>query len=149
SSAGAVCTTLNPPGFRCGRQPSVITSIGDASPLREPPALLRTNLMLALAPRHWRCQPIHRPRLTRGFIAARQLGRITPHYRLNRSFTGGQRVRNIRTLAGDPSPCRPKGCDAMSWDFSTDPDFQLQLDWMRGFVRENIWPLESIWRDLG
>ena len=23
----------------------------------------------------------------------------------------------------------------MSWDFSTDPDFQQQLDWMNEFVR--------------
>ena len=37
----------------------------------------------------------------------------------------------------------------MSWDFSTDPDFQEQLDWMAQFVREQIWPLESIWRELG
>ena len=33
----------------------------------------------------------------------------------------------------------------MSWDFSTDPDFQEQLDWMGAFVRREIWPLESIW----
>ena len=37
----------------------------------------------------------------------------------------------------------------MSWDFSTDPDFQEQLDWMRDFVRTEIWPLESIWHELG
>src|SRR5271170_1574938 len=37
----------------------------------------------------------------------------------------------------------------MAWDFSTDPDFQRQLDWMRDFVREEIWPLEAIWRELG
>ena len=37
----------------------------------------------------------------------------------------------------------------MSWDFSTDPDFQAQLDWMRDFVRSEIWPLEAIWHDLG
>ena len=30
----------------------------------------------------------------------------------------------------------------MSWDFSTDPDFQEQLDWMSEFVRTEIWPLE-------
>jgi acyl-CoA dehydrogenase len=30
------------------------------------------------------------------------------------------------------------------WDFSTDPEFQLHLDWMRTFVRENIWPLEVL-----
>ena len=37
----------------------------------------------------------------------------------------------------------------MSWDFSTDPDFQEQLDWMSEFVRREIWPLETIWRELG
>ncbi len=37
----------------------------------------------------------------------------------------------------------------MSWDFSTEPDFQEQLDWMRELVRDEIWPLESIWHELG
>ena len=37
----------------------------------------------------------------------------------------------------------------MSWDFSTDPDFQEQLDWMGEFVRREIWPLETIWHELG
>ncbi len=37
----------------------------------------------------------------------------------------------------------------MSWDFSTEPDFQAQLDWMGEFVRREIWPLESISRELG
>ena len=37
----------------------------------------------------------------------------------------------------------------MSWDFSTDPDFQAQLDWMDEFVRREIWPLEAIWHELG
>src|SRR3954466_12362261 len=32
----------------------------------------------------------------------------------------------------------------MAWDFSTDPDFQAHLDWMREFVREEIWPLEVL-----
>ena len=36
----------------------------------------------------------------------------------------------------------------MSWDFSTDPDFQAQLDWMNELVRREIWPLETIWREL-
>ena len=31
----------------------------------------------------------------------------------------------------------------MAWDFSTDPEFQEQLDWMREFVREEIWPIET------
>jgi acyl-CoA dehydrogenase len=37
----------------------------------------------------------------------------------------------------------------MSWDFSTDPDFQQQLDWMSTFVRQEIWPLETIADELG
>ena len=37
----------------------------------------------------------------------------------------------------------------MTWDFSTDPDFQEQLDWMRELVRAEIWPLEAIWHELG
>jgi acyl-CoA dehydrogenase len=32
----------------------------------------------------------------------------------------------------------------MAWDFSTEPEFQEKLDWMRTFVREEIWPLETI-----
>ena len=34
----------------------------------------------------------------------------------------------------------------MAWDFSTDPEFEAQLEWMRGFVREEIWPIEAIAR---
>jgi acyl-CoA dehydrogenase len=37
----------------------------------------------------------------------------------------------------------------MAWDFSTDPSFQSQLDWMRGFVLQNIWPLETLTDELG
>lgn len=32
----------------------------------------------------------------------------------------------------------------MAWDFSTEPGLQAQLDWMRTFVREEIWPLETL-----
>ncbi|MEA2195301.1 MAG: acyl-CoA dehydrogenase, partial [Solirubrobacteraceae bacterium] len=32
----------------------------------------------------------------------------------------------------------------MAWDFSTEPEFQAQLDWMASFVREEIWPLETL-----
>ena len=37
----------------------------------------------------------------------------------------------------------------MTWDFSTEPEFEAQLDWMREFVRDEIWPLETLdldWR---
>jgi acyl-CoA dehydrogenase len=36
----------------------------------------------------------------------------------------------------------------MAWDFSTDPAFQEQLDWMREFVRDEIWPLETLVDEL-
>jgi acyl-CoA dehydrogenase len=37
----------------------------------------------------------------------------------------------------------------MAWEFSTDPEFQRKLDWMAGFVRDEIMPLETLqdqWR---
>ena len=37
----------------------------------------------------------------------------------------------------------------MAWEFSTEPEFQKKLDWMRDFVREEIMPLETLheqWR---
>ena len=37
----------------------------------------------------------------------------------------------------------------MAWDFSTEPEFEAKLDWMRSFVREEIMPLETladVWR---
>jgi acyl-CoA dehydrogenase len=37
----------------------------------------------------------------------------------------------------------------VAWDFSTEPEFQAQLDWMRDFVREEIWPIETIFEELG
>jgi acyl-CoA dehydrogenase len=35
----------------------------------------------------------------------------------------------------------------VAWDFSTEPEFEAQLEWMRGFVREEIMPFETL--DLG
>ena len=32
----------------------------------------------------------------------------------------------------------------MAWDFTTDPEFQAQLDWMSTFVREEIEPLDLL-----
>src|ERR1700682_2536634 len=32
----------------------------------------------------------------------------------------------------------------MSWDFSTEAEFQEKLDWMQKFVRDEVWPLEVI-----
>ncbi len=35
----------------------------------------------------------------------------------------------------------------MSWDFSTEPEFEAKLAWMRAFVREEIFPLEVLEAD--
>jgi|GEM_PF-2015030 len=35
----------------------------------------------------------------------------------------------------------------MAWDFSTEPEFEQQLEWMRGFVAEEIEPLDLVFRD--
>jgi acyl-CoA dehydrogenase len=32
----------------------------------------------------------------------------------------------------------------VAWDFSTEPEFEEKLEWMRGFVREEIIPLETL-----
>jgi acyl-CoA dehydrogenase len=37
----------------------------------------------------------------------------------------------------------------MAWDFSTEPDFEEKLEWMRTFVREEIEPLETLDLDEG
>jgi acyl-CoA dehydrogenase len=37
----------------------------------------------------------------------------------------------------------------VAWDFSTEPEFEEQLDWMRGFVRDEIWPIETIQHAIG
>ncbi len=37
----------------------------------------------------------------------------------------------------------------MPWDFSTEPEFERQLEWMRGFVRKSVWPLETLADELG
>src|SRR5689334_10774031 len=36
----------------------------------------------------------------------------------------------------------------MAWDFSTEPEFEAKLAWMREFVREEIWPLEMVFGEL-
>ena len=32
----------------------------------------------------------------------------------------------------------------MAWDFSTEPEFESKLEWMRAFVRDEIFPLETL-----
>jgi len=37
----------------------------------------------------------------------------------------------------------------MGWDFSTEPEFQAQLDWIDGFVRQEIEPIDLLFGDPG
>ena len=37
----------------------------------------------------------------------------------------------------------------MAWDFSNEPEFEQKLEWMRGFVAEEIEPLDLVFRDPG
>src|SRR5580658_6915625 len=32
----------------------------------------------------------------------------------------------------------------MAWDFSTEPEFEEKLEWMRGFVVDEVYPLETL-----
>src|SRR5690349_16722939 len=32
----------------------------------------------------------------------------------------------------------------MTWDFATEPEFDRKLEWMRAFVREEVWPIETV-----
>ncbi|MBJ7328281.1 MAG: acyl-CoA dehydrogenase family protein [Solirubrobacteraceae bacterium] len=36
----------------------------------------------------------------------------------------------------------------MAWDFQTEPEYQEKLDWARQFVREEIWPLETVFSEM-
>ena len=36
----------------------------------------------------------------------------------------------------------------MAWDFSTEPEFETKLAWMREFVKEEIWPIETIGEEI-
>jgi acyl-CoA dehydrogenase len=35
----------------------------------------------------------------------------------------------------------------MAWDFETEPEFQEKLDWMDGFVRAEVEPLDLAFRE--
>ena len=37
----------------------------------------------------------------------------------------------------------------MAWDFATEPEFQEHLDWMHALVRDEVWPIETVFDDLG
>src|SRR5689334_22116852 len=40
-----------------------------------------------------------------------------------------------------------EGQRPVAWDFSTEPEFEAKLKWMRSFVADEIAPLELLWPD--
>src|SRR3954452_16168873 len=54
------------------------------------------------------------------------------------------------TTATRPGSCptRRPYTPRMAWDFSTDPEFAAQLEWMRQFVDEEIEPLSLFYDDM-
>jgi len=36
----------------------------------------------------------------------------------------------------------------MAWDFETEPEFQEKLDWMKTFMKDEVWPLEVLVDEL-
>ncbi len=57
------------------------------------------------------------------------------------------RAPNSGSMAHGTPDNERKGSPLMAWDFSTDPEFEAQLEWMRGFVAEEIEPLDLVFRD--
>ena len=59
--------------------------------------------------------------------------------------------RRADRLRPDPVGRSNAPCDdrRMAWDFSTEPEFQEQLDWMRDLVRDEVWPIETVFDELG
>jgi acyl-CoA dehydrogenase len=47
----------------------------------------------------------------------------------------------------DDACCQSEG-GSVAWDFSTDPEYERQLEWADAFVREHLWPLEAILGEL-
>src|SRR6185436_12708901 len=48
------------------------------------------------------------------------------------------------------APCGERRKEpSMTWDFSTEPEFEEKLRWMRDFVREEIYPIEPIADEIG
>jgi acyl-CoA dehydrogenase len=58
-------------------------------------------------------------------------------------------VACVVSRAGGPKEKGRVPFSLVAWDFSTEPEFQSSLDWMATFVRERIWPLETLIDELG
>ena len=36
----------------------------------------------------------------------------------------------------------------MTWDFSTEPEFERKLEWTREFIGEDVWPIEMVFGEI-
>src|SRR5579871_2323143 len=57
-------------------------------------------------------------------------------------------ARRCRDCSSAPRVRSTRARSGMPWDFATEPEFERQLDWMRAFVREEIWPIETLEDEL-
>ena len=108
----------------------------------------------APSPRSARRPPRCRPRrVTTAFQSTR--ASLSDRGR-RRTAPRSARPRRSGERSASPPCARPASIQgraaiipAMAWDFSTEPEFQEQLDWMRAFVRDEIWPIETVFDELG
>jgi BMFP domain-containing protein YqiC len=57
-------------------------------------------------------------------------------------------LTRLRTRWDDPASRElAREVRGMAWDFETEPEFQMQLDWMDRFVRDEVEPLDLVLRD--
>src|SRR3954447_21506043 len=118
----ARCTTASAPA-RCGRRSAWATSASSQVTLGSRSAGRRRAM-----PTTWRMR-------SSASMERRTAVPTLPVAPVTTTFMGG---------AYPPSDGSTQEESDMAWDFSTDPDFQAHLDWMREFVREEIWPLEVL-----
>ena len=85
-----------------------------------------------------------RPRSARARPAGRR--RLGGRERDGGTDGGGSGVAGHAVTVVGPGiePERQDRSTIVAWDFSTEPEFEEQLAWMRGFVRDEIFPLETL-----
>ena len=79
-------------------------------------------------------------------LAALEAPRARPRRRRRARLRVGPRraSRGPDYDVGRPRSRPLRTAKTMAWDFSTEPEFEEQLEWMRAFVREEIWPIEPV-----
>ncbi len=74
------------------------------------------------------------------FLAGLGVGTDGPAARVRPTGREGTDTPTRGAVTGTPKEGTP-----MSWDFSTEPEFQVKLDWAREFVRDRVEPLDLLY----